>query len=199
MPPESYSQCSRDILMPPGRMGSRSGDQYVKRFSIRGTKYLLCGTGAHRLYGRSVSGNNTMCGAEGTMLRRVLGLVSLLVFCGTSLIAQVTTGTISGTVKDNSGAVLPSATVEVRNVDTGSSRNAAADARGYFSATNLPVGQYEVTAGMTGFQTSVRRGITLNVGQNAVLDFTLQVGAMTEKVEVTAEAPLVETNTATVS
>ncbi len=128
----------------------------------------------------------------------------LMVWCTVLVLSagtygQVTTGTVSGTIKDNSGAVLPAATVEIRNVDTGISRNATADARGYYTAPNLSLGQYEVTAGLSGFQTSVRRGLTLNVGQNAVVDFTLQVGAVSEKVEVNAEAPLIETTTATVS
>ena len=129
---------------------------------------------------------------------------SFMVLCAALVLSawsfgQVTTGTVSGTIKDNSGSVLPAATVQIRNVDTGISRNVTADARGYYTAPNLSLGQYEITAGLSGFQTGVRRGITLNVGQNAVVDFTLQVGAVTERVEVVAEAPLIETTTATVS
>ena len=129
---------------------------------------------------------------------------SFMVLCAALVLSawgfgQVTTGTVSGTIKDNSGAVLPAATVQIRNVDTGISRNVTADALGYYTAPNLSLGQYEITAGLSGFQTGVRRGITLNVGQNAVVDFTLQVGAVTERVEVVAEAPLIETTTATVA
>src|SRR3989304_2397948 len=130
---------------------------------------------------------------------RVIGLfVLVVVLCG-SLWAQMTTGTISGTVKDSTGAVLPGTTVEIQNVDTGISRTVTTDSRGYYSAPNLSVGQYAVTVTLSGFQTGVRRGITLNVGQNAVIGFTLAVGAVTESVEVTGEAPLVETTTATVA
>src|SRR5690349_12143884 len=96
----------------------------------------------------------------------LLVLCAAVFFC-TSLVGQVTTGTISGTIKDNSGAVLPGASVEIHNVDTGISRGVATDARGYYSAPNLPLGQYEVSASLGGFQQGVRRGITLNVGQNA--------------------------------
>ena len=132
-------------------------------------------------------------------MHRVIGLFTLVVVMGGLLWAQITTGTISGTVKDSTGAVLPGATVEVQNVDTGISRTVSTDSRGYYTAPNLSVGQYAVTASLSGFQTAVRRGITLTVGQNAVIGFTLAVGAVTERVEVTGEAPLVETTTATVS
>src|SRR3989304_5919311 len=130
---------------------------------------------------------------------RVIGLFALVLVMGGSLGAQITTGTISGTVKDSTGAVLPGATVEVQNVDTGISRTVSTDSRGYYSAPNLSLGQYAVTASLSGFQTAVRRGITLNVGANAVIGFTLAVGAVAERVEVTGEAPLVETTTATVA
>ena len=129
------------------------------------------------------------------------GLLSLLwvtVLCGL-LWSQTTFGTVSGRVMDSTGAVLPGATVSLRNVDTGIDRTVTTDARGYYTAPNLSLGNYEITAGNGGFQTEVRRGITLNVGQNAVIDFTLKVGSVTERVEVTGEAPLIETTTATVS
>src|SRR3990172_1925525 len=135
-------------------------------------------------------------------MRRIhqgFGLLALVLVLSGSLWAQMTTGTISGTVKDSTGAVLPGATVEIQNVDTGSSRTVSTDSRGYYTAPNLSLGQYAVTATLSGFQTAVRRGITLTVGQNAVIGFTLAVGAVTERVEVTGEAPLVETTTATVA
>jgi outer membrane receptor protein involved in Fe transport len=125
----------------------------------------------------------------------------MIVFLAASSLSygQVSTGTISGTIKDSSGAVLPGAAITLQNTDTGIGRSVTADSRGYYTAPNVSLGRYEVTAGLEGFQTGVRRGITLNVGQNAVIDFTLQVGAVTERVEVTAEAPLIETTTATVA
>ena len=132
-------------------------------------------------------------------IHRVIGLLALVLVLSGSLWAQITTGTISGTVKDSTGAVLPGATVEIQNVETGITRTVSTDSRGYYTAPNLSLGQYAVTASLSGFQTVVRRGITLNVGQNAVIGFTLQVGAVTESVEVTGEAPLVETTTATVA
>src|SRR6185437_3697391 len=78
------------------------------------------------------------------------------------LLAQ-TTGTIQGTVKDPSGAVLPGATVTVRNVETGQSRNATSGAAGEYRVPALSVGNYEVQASVSGFQTGIRKGVTLSV------------------------------------
>src|SRR3990170_2399738 len=132
-------------------------------------------------------------------IARWTGLLGLVLALGLPLLGQITTGTISGTIKDASGAVMPGTSVAIQNQDTGAQRTVIADARGHYSAPNLSLGRYEVTASLSGFQTAARGGITLNVGQNAVIDFTLNVGAVTERVEVTAEAPLIETTTASVS
>lgn len=109
--------------------------------------------------------------------------------------AQVTTGTISGSVKDTSGAVLPGTKVEIVNEQTGISRTVQTDAAGHYSALALSLGNYRVTASVSGFQAEVRRGITLTLGREAVVDFQLTVGAVTQTVEVTGEAPLVESTT----
>jgi hypothetical protein len=113
--------------------------------------------------------------------------------------AQVITGTVSGTVKDASGAVLPGVTIQVQNTDTGVARMLISDERGYYTASNLSPGNYEVSASLEGFQTEVRRGFSVNVGQTSVIDFTLKVGAVAERIEVVAEAPLVETSNAVVT
>ncbi|MBI4443490.1 MAG: TonB-dependent receptor [Acidobacteria bacterium] len=112
---------------------------------------------------------------------------------------QVTTGTISGTVKDVTGAVVPGVEVIVRNVETGASRAVTTNERGRYIAPQLAVGNYEVSARAEGFQMEVRRGITLTIGREAVVDFALTIGSVAETVEVTGEAPLVETTTSTVS
>jgi len=70
---------------------------------------------------------------------------------------------------------------------------------GRYEFPNLPVGNYDVSAAVTGSQTSIRSGIELTVGRNAVVDFALQVGEVTQTVTVTGEAPLIETTTATVA
>ncbi len=113
-------------------------------------------------------------------------------------VAQTTTGTISGTVKDSSGAVLPGATITLKNLDTGITRKVTADSAGHYSAPQLPLGGYEVTAESAGFQTLVRSGIALTVGREAAVDFELQIGSVSQQITVSGEAPLVESTNATV-
>src|ERR1700693_1322968 len=128
---------------------------------------------------------------------QVLRIVVLLVFLSGGITwAQVTTGTISGTVKDSTGAVLPGAKVVVLNEETGISRTVETDAAGRYSALSLGLGNYRVTGSLEGFQTEVRSGIVLTVGREAVVDLTLTVGAVTQTVEVMGEAPLVESTSA---
>src|SRR5689334_737759 len=79
-------------------------------------------------------------------------------------LAQVTTGAISGTVQDESGAFVPGASVTVRNAETGLSRNVSSDDHGRFRAPSLPLGNYDVRVEVTGFQTSERTGIELTIG-----------------------------------
>ena len=112
--------------------------------------------------------------------------------------SQVTTGTISGTVTDSTGAVLPGASVVLLNEETGVSRTTQTDSAGRYSAPSLSLGHYRVTATSSGFQTEVRSGIELTLGRQAVVDLQLAVGAVSQSVEVTGEAPLVQTTDATV-
>jgi len=88
---------------------------------------------------------------------------------------------------------VPDAAVTVRHVESGLTRTAVTDANGNFSVQALPVGQYEVTVEKAGFKQAVRRGVTLVVGQQAVLNLTLEVGEVVQQVTVTGEAPLVNT------
>ncbi|MBI4465674.1 MAG: TonB-dependent receptor [Acidobacteria bacterium] len=131
---------------------------------------------------------------------RFISNLLLLVFLASQVtLAQVTTGTILGTVTDSTGAVIPGATINIRNVETGIARSVASDAEGRFRVPQLGLGSYEVVAEAPGFQSVVRSGITLTVGREAVVDFTLQVGAVAERITVTGEAPLIETTNSTVA
>ena len=121
-----------------------------------------------------------------------------LVLCSPFLLAQVTTGTISGIITDASNAVLPGAKVVILNEDTGISRATQADASGHYSAPSLGLGKYRVTASADGFQTKVRSGIELTVGREAVVNVALEVGAVSQSVEVSGEAPLVESTSSSV-
>jgi carboxypeptidase family protein len=117
----------------------------------------------------------------------------------TPLAAQTTTATMSGTVTDVSGAVVAGAKVEVKNVGTGITQPATTDGQGRFRVPELPIGSYEVQATQAGFQTVVRRGITLTVGSEAVVDFTLPVGQAQQTVTVEAQASQVDTSSSAIA
>jgi Carboxypeptidase regulatory-like domain/TonB dependent receptor/TonB-dependent Receptor Plug Domain len=137
---------------------------------------------------------------SGITARRVVGLVLLaILFWQPRAFAQLTTGTISGTVMDQTKATLPGAEVNVRNVGTGLVRTVFANENGRFEAPNLPIGAYEVTAALSGFGTAVRRDIQLTIGRTIVLDLTLPLASVQQEVVVTGAAPLVEVTSATVS
>src|SRR5262245_8086917 len=124
---------------------------------------------------------------------RISSLVLLgFAICTQLTFAQVNTATISGTVHDASGAVLPGVSVVIQNQDTGISRTVSTGETGRYSAPALGLGNYQVTAQLQGFQSQVRSGIALTVGREAVVDFTLAVGAVAQTVEVKGEAPLIE-------
>ena len=133
------------------------------------------------------------------MLKGFAAAVILVLSLATLSSAQVSTGTISGVVRDETGGVIPGVAVRLLNVETGIARTVTTDDQGRYTAPNLNVGAYEVHAEITGFRAQVRRGIDLSVGRQAVVDFSMQVGSVAESVEVTGEAPLVETTTSSLS
>jgi hypothetical protein len=107
--------------------------------------------------------------------------------------AQLPTGTILGVVRDATGAVLPGSSVTLRNANTGATRTTVSDEAGAYRVPALPVGRYDITVELPGFNTALQRGVELAVTQEAVVNFTLQVGATTQQVEVSAEAVQVDT------
>jgi hypothetical protein len=130
---------------------------------------------------------------------RLLNLLGVFVlFLTVSTAAQSVNGTIQGTVKDNQGAVVPGVTVTLRNSDTDTSRTAVTDATGFYRFLNVPVGNYEVTAELSGFSRYLRSGITLAVNQVAVVDVEMGVAAVSETIQVRADAPLLNTTNAEV-
>jgi hypothetical protein len=111
--------------------------------------------------------------------------------------AQVTGATLSGTASDASGAIVPNAQISIKNLATGESRVVMTNAAGLYAAPNLLPGNYEVTASAQGFSTAIRTGIGLTVGAQQVLNITMAVGDVQQKVEVTGEAPTVEVSSST--
>jgi len=126
---------------------------------------------------------------------------SLVVFCLAALVwsvaddavAQAVRATVLGTVSDRTGGVLPGATVNVTNTETGIVQSTVADSQGRYTVTNLLPAAYNVEASLSGFQTVVREGIRLVVGTQAVVDFTLGPSAVQETITVTAQVPVVDT------
>jgi hypothetical protein len=138
--------------------------------------------------------------SRGPRSLRYLAIVAalMMVFSPGSLLAQGTGGraTISGTVTDSTGAVIPDATVTALNTGTGITTPTKTTSVGTYVLPLLQVGNYTFTVQKEGFKTETRAGIILTADQAASVDFTLTVGAVTQQVEVTANAQLVEANTA---
>src|ERR1035438_3439766 len=105
----------------------------------------------------------------------------------TTLHAQVVGASLSGTVRDDSGAGLPGAVVAIRNVETGAEPNLLPASAGRYSAPSIAIGRYQVTAQKPGFSTQVRKGIDLVVGQSSTVDLLLPVGEL-KQVMVVEEA-----------
>ena len=127
-------------------------------------------------------------------LRHITVLAAL--FAGT-LLAQ--TAQFTGRITDPSQAVIPGAEVQVTNLDTGIVRAARANAEGYFTVPLLPPGKYSISTRANGFRPVSRSGMTLDEGQVQRFDITMEVGAVTEAIEVSGGAPLLEAATSALS
>src|SRR5687768_5051801 len=129
-------------------------------------------------------------------MRALILLVVVALFAPIPATAQVTTGTIFGTVRDSSGGLVPGAEVTATNLGTQVARTATTDGEGRFNFELLPIGAYRVEAKLSGFKTFMQTGIAVEVGRNARVEAVLEAGALTETVETRADAPLVETASA---
>ena len=126
-----------------------------------------------------------------------IALTLVLVTC-IRVYGQVAGATMTGVVRDPSGAAVPKAHVSVRNVETAQAREVDTDAVGFYTAPNLLPGTYQVTVTAPGFSTEVRSGVTLTVGAQQTLDIALQVGQTSQQVEVKGEAPAVQLASSTI-
>ncbi|NOT25085.1 MAG: TonB-dependent receptor [Acidobacteria bacterium] len=129
---------------------------------------------------------------------REFALGALIVLTSATAFAQAT-AQLSGTVRDESGAVLPGVTVTVTQTDTGLNRTAVSDETGVYLLTNLPTGPYRLEVALQGFKTYVQTGIVLQVGGTPTVNATLAVGSLEESVTVDAAAPLVDVRSAGIS
>jgi hypothetical protein len=136
------------------------------------------------------------------MLKK-LGLQVLVVLMGALIFsahAQTTTvGTISGTVRDEKGAVVPKAEVSIQGAGNGISRTVNSDDNGFYLATSLPPGRYSVSTAPSGFKKTVAADVDLHVTENKTVNLDLQVGQVSETVTVSSDAAPVETRSGEVS
>ncbi|MDX2269978.1 MAG: TonB-dependent receptor [Bryobacter sp.] len=124
-------------------------------------------------------------------------LLTLLVFLAAPLLAQ-NFATITGSVTDKTGASVPAATISALNLDTQVNRETTADASGLFTLPLLPPGRYRISAQKQGFRQAVQDSISLEVNQTARFDFQMEVGQVSETVEVKAGVPLLESDSSAI-
>jgi hypothetical protein len=126
------------------------------------------------------------------LLEALSCLLFMLAVIPTTVNGQNVTGTILGAVKEQSGAVVPGATVTITNAGTGLVRTVKTDNSGQYLSSELPLGIYEVRAEGTGFGTAIKTGIELTVDARVTIDFSLAVGSVQQAVTVTGAEPLVK-------
>ncbi|HLK04452.1 MAG TPA: TonB-dependent receptor [Candidatus Acidoferrum sp.] len=130
--------------------------------------------------------------------RLLLGCLVLLLAGATSTLAQIDTGSILGTVSDSSGARINGATITLTNEGTNASLSTNSAEDGGYKFTPVRIGSYKLTVTMQGFQTATAHGLVVNVGQSVVADFSMKPGAVTETIEVTTSAPVLQSQDASV-
>ena len=126
-----------------------------------------------------------------------IAFCAVLLMCPSILSAQSFTGTITGTIKDTSGGIVPRATVTITNQQTGRQESVVTDLEGRYTSLPLPPGEYRVDAGLPGFRRAARTDISVQINSTLVIDFNLEVGDLTDEVEVRADATLLETSSST--
>jgi hypothetical protein len=130
---------------------------------------------------------------------RLLGTTFLLGAFISGAWAQTDTATITGIASDPTGAAAPNASVEVTNQANGLKYHAVTNSTGVYVVTALPVGTYDVTVSLSGFQTVQRQDVALHAGDRARIDVQLKVGAVNQVMEVSSRAPLLESETSNLS
>jgi hypothetical protein len=128
------------------------------------------------------------------MTRRIALVVGVLLIFASSAHAQFDSATISGVVQDTTGAILPGVDVTLTNVGTKNQRQAVTNEAGLYTFPNVPVGAYQITAMLSGFKPVTKAGVQVNAGVNIRVDVALEVGALSETIQVQAATTLVDTS-----
>src|SRR3989442_7414273 len=121
------------------------------------------------------------------------GITALIVSGNVLVFGQEFSATMSGVVHDVNGGVVPGVSVTAKHTESGLTRTVITNETGSYRMPALPVGEYEVTAELSGFKQQVRRGVTLDVAHEDVVNLTLDVGDFKEQITVTAETKIVNT------
>ncbi|HZF41151.1 MAG TPA: carboxypeptidase-like regulatory domain-containing protein, partial [Blastocatellia bacterium] len=129
--------------------------------------------------------------------RTIFFTLACVMLCGAVAFGQATSGTISGTMLDPQGNVLAGATVKIKNLGTGATREVTSNSSGYYRVTGLPPGRYEVEAAAQGFAPEKRGELTLTVAEEIVVNFSLKVGVTKQDVIVEVQPVNVETTGST--
>jgi len=135
----------------------------------------------------------------GRFVKALISAVGIFLLVAHAAVAQTDRGTITGTVLDPAGAVVPGASVEAKNIATSEIYNAGTTGTGNYTLSSLPAGAYEITVNASGFKKYVRPNVLVQVAGTARIDATLEVGATNETVTVNAEAPLLKTESGELS
>src|SRR5436309_724691 len=130
-------------------------------------------------------------------LRRTLATLFLVLLVASPALAQ--TGQINGVITDNTGGVVPGATVKAVEVATGLSRDTVTGVDGRYTFTSLRPTTYDITAELAGFRTSQRKGVLLQANENLTVNFALELGTLAETITVSGESPTVDVTSATIS
>src|ERR1700682_4266851 len=125
--------------------------------------------------------------------RPVVGLVALVLLLAMPVLAQNNTGIISGRVTDPSGAGVPNAQITVTQTETNVDAVSATNSDGLFRVPSLIDGPYRLTVTAAGFKKEVQNGLALRIGEHLNVEITLQVGAVSDAMEVTSALPLLDT------
>src|SRR5262249_13766104 len=131
------------------------------------------------------------------MIRRVLGVLFAALLVAAPALAQ--TGQINGLITDNTGAVVPGASVKAVETATGLARDTVTGADGRYVFTSLRPTTYDITAELSGFRTSQRKGVLLQANENLTVNFAIEVGAIAETVTVSGESPTVDLTSSAIS
>jgi hypothetical protein len=132
-------------------------------------------------------------------MKKLLYALSLIALVSAVALGQTINGSISGTVTDQTGAVVPGAAVKITNVETGFTRDVVTNDDGYFKAASVPVGTYSVRVEKSGYKAAVNAGVSTTVGETTDIKFALEPGQVSAVVEVTSSGEVLDTTSGQVS